>query len=71
MFNKFHKITVKVDPFTYLAISNIARIRGNITVEDVAADILTNRTDVYNIAESIYKEWVKMEDETLCTKDDE
>lgn len=70
MFNKFHKITVKVDPFTYLAISNIARIRGNITVEDVAADILTNRTDVYNIAESIYKSWVKNE-EDHCTNDDE
>lgn len=65
--NKMQNLTVTIDPYTYLAIKNIAEIKG-IPLEDFATHILVHNSMVYDVAESLFKVWIQF-DEELCTKD--
>ena len=65
-FTKFQELKLTVDPYTYLALENIAEIKG-IPLEDFAAHILVHNSTVYEVAECLFKAWVKF-DEELCTK---
>lgn len=50
--NKSVKLTITVDPFTYLVLQKTGK------PEEVVQDIITNYPPIYNLAEAMFRNWI-------------
>ena len=59
---KSQEITLTVDPFTFLTLDHLAKIK-DITLEEFAANILINNPTVWSISEKSFQTWIKRNEE--------
>ena len=60
--DKSQKITITVDPFTYLALEKLAEIKEK-TLEEYTADIITNEEKVWNLGATMFRLWMIKDEE--------
>lgn len=55
--SKSVKMTITLDPFTYMILEKTGK------PEEVAQEIITNHPPIYNLAEAMFRNWIKRNEE--------